>query len=112
MLRNGEIGGGETEGHDVFMGKYDGNELKMIGQDAKTSVGTFKFGALKYYMYQYNSEKKEFGFYYLTDDNDGYAWDPVMTKVSNNTSSVNSISGAFPSVEKLANPLPASLSAQ
>lgn len=112
LLRNGEIGGGETEGHDVFMGKYDGNELKMIGQDAKTSVGTFKFGALKYYMYQYNSEKKEFGFYYLTDDNDGYAWDPVMTKVSNNTSSVNSISGAFPSVEKLANPLPASLSAQ
>ena len=75
-------------------------------------VGTFKFGAMKYFKYQYILEKKEFGCYYLSDDYDGYAWDPVMTKVSNNTSSVNSISGAFPSVEKLANPLPASLSAQ
>ena len=112
LLRGKYMDQGYTEDHDVFMGKYDGNELKMIGQDANTSAGTFKFGALKYYMYQYNPEKKEFGFYYFTDDTDGYAWDPVMTKVSNNTSSVNSISGAFPSVEKLANPLPASISAQ
>ena len=106
LIKSGEIEeAGKTEGYDAFTGKYDGNELKMIGQDVKLSNGTtYTFGAIKYYLYQFDPDPEKVGFYSLKED-DAYAWDPVMTKVSNNTSSVNSVSDAFPSVEKFANSL-------
>lgn len=112
LIRSGDIEAGETEGYNAFLGKYDGNELKMIGQEVELSGGAkYTFGAIKYYLYQYDPDPDKVGFYSLKDD-DAYAWNPVMTKVSNNTSSIHSISDAFPSIEKFANSLSSSMSIQ
>ena len=103
LIKSAEIESGKTKGYTAFVGKYNGTELKMIGQEVTLTGGAkYTFGALKYYLYQFNPDPEKVGFYSLKED-DGYAWDVVMTKISNNTSSMSVRHDGFPTIGEFAN---------